>query len=340
MITTTTTWTARLIFTATSSARASTRTGSTRWPACAAPASRSAAAALSAWAKPAASAPAWWPSWPTSRPIPSRCRSTTWSRLKARRWPARPTWTRSSLSAPLPWRASPCRTARVRLSAGRQQMGDCGAGAVLSGRRQLDLLRRQAAGHTATPTPMPTLKLLERLGMTRAAPQAALSAGRALALKAGPERPQRIKLPLILESDHDFCPLRPPPLARRPPPRLTARCRPPSTPSARKPLSLPRLREMHAARRKNHHADRLRRHLCRRGRCRRRRMHPGRRFAGHGLPGPAQHRRRDAGNHAPPHRMRGPRPAPLAGRGLADRRPAVWQLPRVQGAGAAQRRAC
>ena len=66
-------------------------------------------------------------------------------------------------------------------------------------------------------------------------------------------------------------------------------------------------------------------------------MPAGRRLARHGLPGPAQHRGRDAGDHALPHGERFSRPAPRAGDGLAGGRPALRQLPGVARTGPAQR---
>jgi hypothetical protein len=107
--TTTTTSTPRRSSTARSSARTASRTASTPWIRCARPASRSAAAASSAWARRAARAPACWRNWPTWRRRPNRCRSTTWCRCPARRWKTRRRSTPSSSCAPSPWRASSCR---------------------------------------------------------------------------------------------------------------------------------------------------------------------------------------------------------------------------------------
>ncbi len=101
-------------------------------------------------------------SWPTSTRTPSRCPSTTWCRSKARRCTARTSSTRSSSCAPSPWRASPMPKARVRLSAGRQQLGEAIAGHVLHGRRQLHLLRRQAARPPATRPSTADRNLLEQ----------------------------------------------------------------------------------------------------------------------------------------------------------------------------------
>ena len=63
----------------------------------------------------------------------------------------------------------------------------------------------------------------------------------------------------------------------------------------------------------------------------------GGRFAGHGLPGLEQHRRREFGDHVLPRRKRHPWPAPRTGHGLGAGRHAVWQLPRRQRASHPQR---
>ena len=83
--TTTTTSTPRRSTTARSSPPAPTRTGSTRWPRCAPPASMSAAAASSAWAKARTTAPACSRRSPACRCIRKACRSTCWCRSRARR---------------------------------------------------------------------------------------------------------------------------------------------------------------------------------------------------------------------------------------------------------------
>ena len=95
-------------------------------------------------------------------------------------------------------------------------------------------------------------------------------------------------------------------------------------------------RDAHA-RRKNHHAHRLRRDLCGRGRCGRYRCILVGDSLGMVCQGLPQHRGRHPARHGLPHRKRGPRPAPCAGHGLADWRPAVWQLPRIERAGHSQR---
>ncbi len=88
---------------------------------------------------------------------------------------------------------------------------------------------------------------------------------------------------------------------------------------------------------KNHHAHRLRCHLCRRGRCGRGGDDFGGRFAGHGLPGPAQHRGREPGDDGLPHRQRGPGTAPRPRYRLGGGRLALRQLPRIGRTGHAQR---
>ena len=111
-----------------SSPRGPSRSGSTRWSMSATPASRSAAAGSSAWARAARTASA---SSTRSRPcraIPKACRSTRWCRSRARCSatcsPAR-RWRRSttsSSSAPSPSPASPC---RARWSACRPAARAC-----------------------------------------------------------------------------------------------------------------------------------------------------------------------------------------------------------------------
>ena len=146
--TTTTTSTPRPSSTARSSARAPTTTGSTRSSTCAAPGSTCAAAASSAWASRAATAPALIAQLASLDPHPESVPINALVQVAGtplRRHASRSI--RSSSCAPSPRRASPCRKAWVRLSAGRESMSRGGAGAVLPRRRELDLLRREAAHH-------------------------------------------------------------------------------------------------------------------------------------------------------------------------------------------------
>ena len=101
----------------------------------------------------ATTAPAAARRWPPCPSIPRACRSTSWCRSRARRSArcARRS-TRSSSCARSRSRACSCRRRMVRLSAGRERDERRAAGAVLPRRRQLDLLRREAADHRQSRT--------------------------------------------------------------------------------------------------------------------------------------------------------------------------------------------
>ena len=122
--TTTTTSTPRRSSTARSSPPAPTRIGSTRSTRCATPASMSAAAASSAWARARTTAPACSPRSQACRSIRKACRSTCWCRSRARRSPGERSSIRWSSCAPSRSPASACRSRWCGSRAGREDMSE------------------------------------------------------------------------------------------------------------------------------------------------------------------------------------------------------------------------
>ena len=132
-------------------ARATTRTASTRWSACATPACTSAAAASSAWARSRRERAGLIAQLANLDPYPESVPINHLVQVEGT--PLHAKFHGDAALDPLEF----VRTiavaritmpkAMVRLSAGRRETGRGGAGAVLRRRRQLDLLRRQAADH-------------------------------------------------------------------------------------------------------------------------------------------------------------------------------------------------